>query len=492
MEPMSARKKPLSKRAIEKEYNAFIASKRLAVPSTGLAGPPSLNASLFPFQEAVTSWALRRGRSALWLDTGLGKSRCAIEWARVVSETQGGRVMIFTPLAVAQQFVREGASIGVKVTLCREVTDVQDGVNVTNYDRLDRFSSLPWAGVVLDESSILKDQTSATRNALIQAFNQVPFLLACSATPSPNDHTELGNHAEFLGIMTRTEMLSMFFVHDGETTQEWRLKGHAKEEFWRWVASWGLAVRKPSDLGFDDSRYDLPPLRIIEHICDGNDERMAKENGLLFGYEARTLTDLRAARRSSLDDRVAEVTNIANESDGPVIVWCDLNDESDALSKSIGGAVEVRGSDVASVKESRIMSFIDGESRVLVTKPSICGAGLNMQHCSKMVFAGISFSWEAFYQAVRRCYRFGQKSEVEVHIVTSSAEIAVLESIKRKQAAADAMSAGMISYMRETMMAALGSTGQTHVGYAPKMPMSIPEWLIGNNNSKQAEMRETV
>lgn len=462
-------------------YESFLATKRRSVEATGIATDVALSPSLFPFQAAVTRWALRRGRAALWLDTGLGKSRCAIEWARCVCEhfiPQGsGSVLILTPLAVAQQFVREGLEIGVAVNLCREPSDVKPGINVTNYDRLERFVGLPWDGVVLDESSILKDATSATRNALIDDFRAVKFKLACSATPAPNDHTEIGNHAEFLGVMSRIEMLSMFFVHDGETTQEWRLKGHARGDFWEWVAGWAVALRKPSDLGFADDGYNLPPLRMLEHVCEANAQDLAREAGLLFGYEAKTLTDLRAARKASLGERVARVAEMVNASDEPWICWCDLNAESEALAKLIPGAVEVTGSMPAEKKEEAIMSFINGETRVLVSKPAICGAGLNMQRCSKMAFAGLSFSWEQFYQAIRRCYRFGQTKPVEAHVVTSSAELAVLQSIKRKQADADAMSVGMISHMRATTLEALGETKSTTLTYDPKKRMTIPKWL---------------
>lgn len=464
-----------------KYYEDFLASKRRVFEPTGISEPPALSDKLFPFQEAVTRWALRRGRAALWLDTGLGKSRCAIEWARVVCEHMQpagyGRVLILTPLAVAQQFVREGELIGVTVNLCREPEDARPGINVTNYDRLDRFVGLPWDGVVLDESSILKDATSATRNALIEGFRDVKFKLACSATPAPNDHTEIGNHAEFLGVMTRIEMLSMFFVHDGETTQEWRLKGHARNDFWQWVAQWAMALRKPSNLGFNDSGYDLPPLSLVEHVCDADAAKLARENGLLFGYEAKTLTDLRAARKASLGDRVQRVADMVNGSAEPWIVWCDLNDESKALAKLIPDAVEVTGSMSADDKEAAILRFIGGESRVLISKPSICGAGLNMQHCSRMAFAGLSFSWEAFYQAIRRCYRFGQTRPVEAHIVTSSAGIAILQSIKRKQQDADAMAAGMISHMRETMLREIGGTKSTTISYNPTKRMTLPKWL---------------
>lgn len=471
----------------KQEYERFLASKRRVVHATGLKLDVPLNPSLFPFQAAVTRWALRRGRAALWLDTGLGKSVCAIEWARVVCATRepadSGRVLILTPLCVAQQFVREGERIGVTVNLCREPEDVKPGINVTNYDRLERFVGLPWDGVVLDESSILKDATSATRNALIEGFRDVKFKLACSATPAPNDHTEIGNHAEFLGVMTRIEMLSMFFVHDGETTQEWRLKGHARADFWEWVAGWAMAIRKPSDLGFEDDGYNLPPLRLLEHICEANAADMAREAGLLFGYEARTLSDLRAARKASLGDRVAKVAEMVSASDEPWLVWCDMNAESEALSKLIPGAVEVTGSMPAEKKESAIMAFVNGDVRVMVTKPSIAGSGLNLQRCSKMAFAGLSFSWEQFYQAIRRCYRFGQTKPVEAHIVTSSAELAVLQSIKRKQTDADAMAVGMISHMRATSLGALGSSKSTTLTYDPKKKMTIPKWLQPEANS---------
>ncbi len=462
-------------------YESFLASKRRVSQPTGITTDVELSASLFPFQAAVTRWALRRGRAALWLDTGLGKSRCAIEWARCVCEhfipAGASRVLILTPLAVAQQFVREGEMIGVPVNLCREPEDVKSGINVTNYDRLERFVGLPWDGVVLDESSILKDATSATRNALIDGFRNTKFRLACSATPAPNDHTEIGNHAEFLGVMSRIEMLSMFFVHDGETTQEWRLKGHARSDFWEWVAGWAMAIRKPSDLGFADDGYNLPPLRMVEHICEADAEKMARERGLLFGYEAKTLTDLRAARKASLGERVARVAEMVSASDEPWICWCDLNAESEALAGAIAGAVEITGSMPAEEKEAAIMAFINGEARVMVTKPSIAGAGLNLQHCSKMAFAGLSFSWEQFYQAIRRCYRFGQTNSVEAHVVTSSAELAVLQSIKRKQSDADAMAVGMVSHMRATTLEALGSSGSTTLAYDPKKKMTIPKWL---------------
>ena len=458
-------------------YQDFLASKRLVVPPAGIDDPPELNAMLFPFQRAVTRWALRRGRAALWLDTGLGKSFCALEYGRVVAEHTGKPVLIVTPLAVAQQFQREGAKLGTEVTVCREGADVRDGINVVNYERLEKMPLGRFDGVVIDESSRLKDFSSATRNFVIEAFKRTPFRLACSATPAPNDHTELGNHAEFLGIMTRTEMLSMFFVHDGETTQEWRLKGHARDEFWRWLASWAMAARRPSDLGFENSGYDLPPLNMHEHVV-GDLTEQSRAAGLLFGYQAKTLTEQRVARKVSIDDRVNACAEIVNADDDQWIAWCDLNLESEMLTKSIRGAVEVRGSDDADEKERRIFDFIEGRSRVLISKPSICGAGLNFQHTHKSAFVGLSNSWEQWYQAIRRQYRFGQTHPVDCHMITSAAEGAVIANLRRKQAAADEMALQMVQHMGESMRLELGASPRTSLPYAPTQTLEVPSWLL--------------
>jgi hypothetical protein len=458
-------------------YQSLLARKALSTPPVGIPNPPELHPSLFDFQAAVTRWALRRGRACLFLDTGLGKSRCEIEWARVVSEHTGKPVMIFTPLAVARQFIAEGAALGVEVTLCREPEDVRPGVNVTNYDRAERFDPEAFGGVVLDESSILKDFSSKTRNYLTEAYRPVRFKLCGTATPAPNDHTELGNHAEFLGVMTRVEMLSMFFVHDGATTQEWRLKGHAQGDFWKWVASWAMAIRSPEDIGFDGARYILPPLS-IEEIVVGDSADLARRAGQLFAYQAKTLSEVREARRASLVDRVQAAAELVNSSSEPWIAWCDLNQESEALAAAIPDAVEVTGSDSADEKERRIWSFLNGEKRVLVSKPSICGAGLNMQHCAREAFVGLGHSWELYYQAIRRVYRFGQKRPVEVKIITSEAEGRVLETIRRKQADADAMAAGMVEHMRDAMLGEIGAADRTKDDYRPTKEMVIPRWLL--------------
>lgn len=467
------------------EYERFLSTKRLVSPPVGIPDPGPLCPMMFPFQNDVTRWALKRGRAALWMDCGTGKSPCAIEWARTVAAHTGKPVLILTPLAVAQQFVTEGAKFGSLVKLCRDASHVEhpsadhSGVNVTNYDRLEKFDTSVFGGVVLDESSILKDYTSATRNALIAAFETTPFKLCCTATPAPNDHVELGNHAEFLGVMSRTEMLSMFFCHDGGETQTWRLKGHAQRDFWRWVCSWAVNLRKPSDLGYSDEGYDLPPLIIHEHVVKAGAE-YAQKMGTLFAMDAHGLTDQRAARRASLEERVAVAAQIANaEPDEYWLAWCDLNAESQALSSSITGAVEVTGSMTVDMKERLIGAFTARDLHALVSKPSIAGWGVNWQHCARVLFVGLSNSFEAWYQAIRRTWRFGQTREVHCHVITSEAEGAVVANLKRKQRDNEKLSAGMVEHMAEITRAELGATGRTFVGYNPEHRIVIPHWLVG-------------
>jgi len=457
-------------------YTEHLARKRLTIPPTGIPNPPSLNPLLFDFQQAVTTWALRRGRAALFLDTGLGKTWCAIEWARVVSAHTGRPVLILTPLAVARQFVSEGVKLGVVVNLCRTGEDIGPGVNVLNYDRLESVDADALGGIVLDESSILKNFTGATRTMLIDRMRGVRFKLCASATPAPNDHTELGNHAEFLGVMTRVEMLSMFFAHDGGSTSDWRLKGHAVADFWQWVAGWAIAIRNPADIGFDGSRYVLPELSLRQVVVEDAPD-LAADSGMILGYEAATLTEQRRARKSSLAPRVEMAASMANQSSEPWLIWCDLNDESASLAKAIPDAVEVTGSMTQEQKEDGIWGFIEGRHRVLVSKPSIAGAGLNMQRCADVAFVGLGHSWEQYYQAIRRVYRFGQLRAVNAHIITSRAEGRVVASIERKQADADRMAAGMVAAMRDAMTAELRAGGVTRDDYNPQERMRVPQWL---------------
>jgi hypothetical protein len=387
-------------------------------------------------------------------------------------------VLILAPLSVATQTAREGASVGVPVTVCRDAGDLRPGINVTNYERLHRFDASRFAGVVLDESSCIKHHDTKTLAMLLEAFRSTPYRLCATATPAPNDYTELGTHAEFLGICTRTEMLAEYFVHDGGSTQDWRLKGHARGAFWRFVASWAALLRKPSDLGFDDGAYALPPLRLREHRLASSIEQ-AHAAGMLFVAEAESLSERRAARKSSLTQRVEACAAVVNaEMTEPWVVWCDLNAESEALTAAIAGAVEVRGSHTIDEKERALEAFARGEIRVLVSKPSIAGFGLNWQHCARMAFVGVTDSWEAYYQAVRRCWRFGQTRPVDVHIFASEAEGSVVRNLERKDAAARLMAEQLAAETRDAVAeAVLGQTRRTNE-YAARELMRLPSWVI--------------
>lgn len=452
---------PASATMTEPAYDAFLEQKRLASPAVGLQTVPALNRQLFDFQHDIVRWALRRGRAAIFADCGLGKTPMQLEWAKHVP----GDVLILTPLAVAQQTVREGQKFGIDVRYCRSQEQVEHGITVTNYEMLDRFQPQAFAGVVLDESSILKAYDGKTRNQIIAAFSETPFRLACTATPAPNDHMELGNHAEFLGAMTRAEMLSMFFVHDGGETQKWRLKGHAQSDFWRWVCSWAVMLRKPSDLGYKDRDFVLPEL-VYHEIVVRVDE---PTSGMLFPMEAETLQERIAARRDTVVERVADTAAIVNESDEPFLVWCNLNAEGERLTRAIPDAIEVRGADSLREKEQGILAFTQGDRRVLVSKPSICGHGMNWQHCRNVAFVGLSDSWEQFYQAVRRCWRFGQKKPVNVYIVTAETEGAVLANIKRKESDAERMAEEMVKNMQDLNAEDLRGLEHKRTAYAPKV-----------------------
>jgi hypothetical protein len=376
-------------------------------------------------------------------------------------------------LCVSQQTVEEAAKFGITVKYCREDDEVEPGITITNYEMLEHFDLDSFVGVVLDESSILKAHTSKTRAYITEQFRATPYKLSCTATPSPNDFMELGNQSEFLGVMSAQEMLATFFTHDGGDTGKWRLKGHGKVKFWEWMASWAICIRNPSDLGFDGSRYELPPIKIVEHVVSGGE----LIEGQLFAITAQTLTERRQAKKSSMDDRIQLAASIANSTDKPVIIWCHMNEESERLAKLINGAVEVTGSQSLDVKSNNVMSFTHGDSRALVSKASICGFGMNWQHCDTMIFAGMDDSFEKYYQAVRRCHRFGQKKQVTVHIITAETEGAVKANIERKQAQANEMAEKMIDRMRQiTKAQIIGARSNTET-YNPNLPMTIPAWI---------------
>lgn len=443
-------------------YEQFLASKRINDAPTGLVELPELSGKLFDYQRAIVGWALRRGRACIWADCGLGKTPMQLEWARHVP----GRVLVFAPLAVSQQTIREGEKFGIFAEYARSQKQADAAtakVIVTNYEMMEHFDASKWGGIVLDESSIIKSQDGATRDLVLSKFDNVPFRLACTATPAPNDYMELGNHAEFVGAMTREEMLAMFFVHDGGETQKWRLKGHARKEFWKWVCQWAVMIRKPSDIGFNDDGFTLPALDCHEHIIHAD----IASYGELIPMPAATLQERIGARRATVDLRVNKCAALVNaESDGQWLVWCNLNSESEALARAIPGAVEVSGSDSMEHKEASLMGFASGAIRVLISKPKIAGWGMNFQSCHNMAFVGLSDSWESYYQAVRRCWRFGQKNAVNVHVITADTEGAVVANIKRKEKDAEAMAKEMVGYMHDLNTADLhGATKRDVADY---------------------------
>lgn len=421
------------------EYAAFLSSKLAHDEPSGfdVALRP---AYLLPFQRDLVRWALRRGRAAIFASTGLGKTRMQLEWARRVAAHTRGAVLILAPLSVASQTEAEARMLGIDAVVARDGSGVPGSITVTNYERLHRFDPSIYSGVVLDESSCIKHYTSKTLDTMLAAFGRTPYRLAATATPAPNDWTELGTHAEFLGVCTREEMLAEFFCHDGGETQVWRLKGHAEREFWKWVASWGALVRTPADLGYDGAAHVLPPLSVRQHTL-AVETRRVFATGQLFASESASLMERRDARRASLADRVAACAAVVTaQPDEPWVVWCDLNAEADALMAAIPGAVEVRGSDDIDEKEDRLRDFAEGRIRVLITKPSIAGFGCNWQHCARQAFVGLTDSWESYYQAIRRSWRFGQRRAVEVHVFASELEGSVVRNIDRKARDADEMS----------------------------------------------------
>lgn len=431
---------------MRQDYEAFIETKRIEALDSGFE-PGDLSGVLFPFQRDIVKWALKRGRAAIFADTGLGKTAMQLEWAHRVHEHTGQPVLIAAPLCVAHQSVREGVKFGIDVNYCRSQATTTGGINITNYEMLDKFILSDFAGIVLDESSILKAHDGKTRTHIINVCQRVPYRLSCTATPSPNDYMELGNQSEFLGIMSMSEMLAMFFTHDSGETSKWRLKGHGAQKFWEWMATWSVCIRRPSDIGYSDEGYALLPLNIRETLIDSVDPF----NEGLFPKAAQSLTESRLAKRSSIVDRVKFIADKVNASDEQWLVWCHLNDESAQLAKLINGAQEVRGADSIDKKEATLAAFTEGRIRVLVTKPSIAGHGMNWQHCHKVAFVGLTHSYEEFYQAIRRCWRFGQQCEVDVTVAVANTEIGVLESIRRKSDQHESMSELMVTHMRTSM-----------------------------------------
>lgn len=452
---------------ISPDYAAFLASKAPRPSAVGIE-PGPMHEALFDYQRAVTEFCVRQGRAALFLDTGLGKSACILEWSEQMARASNGYALILTPLAVAKQFEREAAKFGYEARVVRSDADVKPGINVCNYDRLDLLNPVRFGAVALDESSVLKSFTGKTTRALIETFRDTPYRLCATATPAPNDHMELGNHAEFLGIMASNEMLARWFISDQTQMGRYRLKGHAITDFWDWIASWARCAENPADLGFDGSRFVLPPMQVHRHKTFGDIRPAA---GALF-VEDMSATNIHHVKRQTAEARAeAAAALVAAEPGEPWIVWTDTDYEADAVKHRIAGAIELRGSMTANAKEEAIERFLAGRE-TLITKPSIAGMGLNFQHCARMIYVGRSFSYEQFYQSVRRCWRFGQTRAVDVHIIVAEGEDQIGRVIDRKAADHAAMKRAMAEAMKRA-----AKKSEVKAPYNPTHVGRLPTWL---------------
>jgi superfamily II DNA or RNA helicase len=459
------------------DYAAFLTTKRHVAPSVGIDVPPErLHPALFDFQRSVVGWALRKGRAALFLDTGLGKTLCQLAWAEHAAE----RTLILAPLAVARQTVLEGARFDVPVTYARSQAEADEraptGIAITNYEMLGHFDLSRFGAIVLDESSILANFSGVTKKALVAAARVVPMRLCCTATPAPNDIVELTNHADFLSIMNPREMTTTFFISKGSDQKDgkFRLKSHARAHFFRWLASWAMSVKRPSDIGFEDGAFSLPPLEILPATVETD----YVPEGQLFATGLHGVTDRAAVRRGTLADRVARTLEIVRaEPDEPWLIWCGLNDEADAVAAGIEDAVQVRGSDTPERKADTLQAFAEGRIRVLVTKPSIAGFGLNFQRCARMAFVGLGDSYQTYYQSIRRCWRFGQARPVRAWIVLSDLETAIHENVLRKERESAELSRELIANVAAFERREVAGDDAERDPYEPTMPMTLPSWL---------------
>jgi hypothetical protein len=453
-------------------YEAFLASKAAIAPLRGLKHVPRLSAHLFPFQRATVDFNLRAGGTGAFLDTGLGKTLIELEYCEHARQDGNGRALLLTPLAVTQQIHREGVKFGYPTRVIRDQSEAGEGINIANYDRLHLLDASAYSVVSLDESSILKSFAGKTTRALIEAFELHQFKLSATATPAPNDHMELGQHSEFCGIMASNEMLSRFFINDASTaSQEWRLKRHAVQPFWDWMASWSRMAQMPSDMGDSDEGFELPKLTVIRHRANN----APIVSGGLFG-DVVSATSMHAVKRQTAEARAAEAASLVTSDREPWVIWVDTDYEADAVHEALQGTegvAEVRGSMTPDHKERGILGFSDGSVRILITKSSICGFGLNWQHCARTCFVGRTFSYESWYQAVRRFWRFGQEREVQVHIAVAEGEETIGRVIDRK--ASD--HAGMKAAMRLAMQRDQGAESRVKVAYNPQHTGALPQWL---------------
>lgn len=458
---------------VHNRYADFLASKAPRAMASGV-DPGSPVSHLFDFQQHCVDFAVRQGRAGLYLDTGLGKTRCELEWSWqcLLNSKGSSRSLILTPLAVAKQMEREGRELGYDCRVIRDQSDASTGINICNYDRLEKIDVDDFCSVALDESSILKSFGGKTAESIIGLFKHHRFRLSATATPAPNDHMELGQQSSFLGVMPTNEMLMRWFINDTkEASQQWRIKGHAHDGFWNWMASWSRMAQSPADLGFDGSRYILPSMEIIRHKADAI---VKADDGDLFAM-AVSATNMHDIKRQTAGAR-ADIMAHVSDNDEPFIAWCDTDYEADELKKRMPDAVEVRGSMKIEQKEENLEAFSLGQVRRIITKPSVAGYGLNWQHCANMGFTGRSFSYESWYQAVRRSWRFGQKRTVRVHIAVADGEDQIGRVIDRKAADHDKMKAAMVNAMRK----ATHCDAAVKIPYNPTHKGTLPSWMISS------------
>lgn len=441
----------INQRKNQMEYIEFLKNKQTSIQDSGFEiNENELSNVLFPFQRYCVQRALQAGRFAMFEDCGLGKTIQQLEWSDKVQEYIDKPVLILAPLGVIGQTIKEGAKFGYTVTelgLTVFDQDLKAGIYITNYDNMENIDACLFGGVVLDESSILKNFAGKTKQSLIDNFKNTPYKLCCTATPSPNDTTELCNHAEFLNVMTRNEMLAMYFVHDGGSTSDWRLKGHAKQQFWDFVSTWSVMLSNPGDIGFQSTGYDLPPLNVIEEYV----HTKKRDNGMLFNDVAVSATEYHKELRATISERLDRVAEIVNGSHDSFIVWIGHDEEGQYLRNIIPDAVEVKGNDNKGFKKEKLLGFGNGDFRVLITKLKIAQFGLNYQNCHNQVFASLDFSFESTYQGIRRSYRFGQESEVNIYLIATDTMQNVRKSFEEKQNAFFAMQSSMTEAMNRNI-----------------------------------------
>lgn len=458
------------------EYQEFLKAKRLTVAPVGVSEYGSINPILFDFEQTIAGWAIKKGRCAVFADTGLGKTFVQLEWARLISK----QCLIIAPLTVARQTLKESKKINIEVKYCRSKSHVEPGINITNYEMIEHFDPSAFDAVVLDESSILKSLDGKIKDKCIKMFHDTPYRLCCTATPAPNDIAEIANHSEFLGIMSRNDMLASFFTHDDEG---WRLKRHAEEPFYRWMASWSMSIRKPSDIGFSDNGYNLPPLNIHPIFVKSG----YVPEGQLFFTGLKGIQDRAKIRKGTLQDKLNTVAGLITNGD-QYLVWCGLNEEANALKKMLPDNRNVEGADDPDKKAQDIEDFQDGEYKVLITKPKIAGMGLNLQNCHKQIFVGLSDSYEAYYQCVRRSYRFGQTKPVDIYIVLSDHEQEVFENVKRKEKEALRTSEQLIAHVRDYEVEELGNKEHEFIYETDAYEQENVKVMLGDSAERLAEI----